>query len=551
MISAHLAASRAPASQPGRAFDYIIVGAGSAGCVLANRLSADPAVSVLLLEAGPDIEPFWVRAPAGLPFLFFNPEINWCFSTEEERELAGRKLYWPRGKLMGGSSAINGMLYMRGDHKDYDDWAAMGNTGWSYQDVLPYFRKSETWLQGANEWRGGAGPLHVSRSQYQHPVTATFLASAVQAGVPVNDDFNGRSQEGVGYCQHTIAAGVRRSSSNAYVNPVRTRPNLVISANSRIHRVSFADGAATGVDYERDGQRLHASARREVLLCAGALGSPHVLLLSGVGPAAALQRHGIAVIADRPGVGENLQDHLGINTVYEVRPGMSMNSVLSGWRKYMHGVRYLLNASGPLAMGTSHAQAFIRSEPGMDRPDVQLSFRPWSFTFEKSGALRMHPFASIQIAGLQLRPQSRGTVSLASADPLQAPLIRPNYLSAPKDRAAIIRTLKSIRRIVQTGPLADLIVQEKMPGRQVQSDEELLQFIRQESQSYYHPVGSCRMGQDDDAVVDERLRVKGVRNLRVVDASIMPALVGGNTNAPTIMIAEKAADLILEDQLRH
>ncbi len=535
------------ASYPEETYDYIVVGAGSAGCVLANRLSENPAHRVLLLEAGPDIESFWIRAPAGLPFLFFDPKINWCYSTEAESELGGRSLYWPRGKVMGGSSAINGMLYMRGDQQDYDGWAAEGNKGWSYKDVLPYFKKTETYLQGSDEWRGGDGPLQVSRSRYQHAVTGKFIAAAVKAGIPANEDFNGAVQEGVGYCQHTIAKGVRSSSSNAYINPVRHRSNLVIHANALTHKIAVSNQTATGVVYERSGAFFRARARREVVLSAGAIGSPQILLLSGIGPADSLKKNGVPVVRDLPGVGKNLQDHLGTNTVFEVTQGMSMNSVLSGWRKYLYGARYLLDRSGPLSMGTSHAQAFVRSLPELNRPDIQLSFRPWSFTFEKSGALRMHPFPSIQIAGLQLRPQSRGTISLDSSDPRKAPSIRPNYLSTQEDQDAMVRTLKLIRRVAAAPPLSDLIVRERMPGPSIASDDEILHFIRNESQSYYHPVGSCKMGQGPDAVVDERLRVHGIQKLRVVDASIMPRIVGGNTNAPIIMIGEKAAAMILED----
>jgi choline dehydrogenase len=525
-------------------FDYIIVGAGSAGCVLANRLSVDPACKVLLLEAGPDVETFWVRAPAGLPFLFQDPSLNWKSSSEPVADLGGREIYWPRGKIVGGSSAINGMQHVRGNARDYDDWAAAGNHGWAYADVLPYFKRMENNLDGGDDWRGVGGPLQISRGAYQHPVTQQFIDAAAALGVPPNADFNGLQQEGVGYSQYTIARGIRSSAARAYLGPARARPNMLVRDRCMAHRLLLVGDEVVGVLYERDGALYRAFAERETLVSCGAVGSPQLLMLSGIGPAEELRARGLSIYADLPGVGKNLQDHLAVNIGYEVKAGMSMNATLSGWRKYMRGVQYLVTRGGPLAMGTSHALAFVRSRPELDRPDMQISFRPWSFTFE-STKLRVHPFPGIQLASMQLRPRSRGSVGLRGASVHDGPAIRPNYLSDAQDVQCALHAVQFARDIARTAPLRDSIVREHLPD----TDEQTIEFLRRTAQSLYHPVGTCKMGCDPDAVVDSRLRVRGIRRLRVVDASIMPTLVGGNTNGPTIMIAEKAADMIREDAL--
>ncbi|KAA1004088.1 choline dehydrogenase [Paraburkholderia panacisoli] len=529
-------------------FDYIIVGAGSAGCVLANRLSVDPACKVLLLEAGSDVETFWVRAPAGLPFLFQNSSVNWKSSSEPVADLDGREIYWPRGKIVGGSSAINGMQHVRGNARDYDDWAAAGNHGWAYADVLPYFKRMENNLDGGDDWRGVGGPLQVSRGAYRHPVTQQFIEATAGLGVPLNPDFNGKQQEGVGYSQHTIARGIRCSAARAYLGPARTRPNLTVRDRCLAHRLLLIRNEVIGVLYERDGALFRAFAARETVISCGAVGSPQLLMLSGIGPAEELRARGLSVQADVPGVGKNLQDHLAVNVGYEVKAGMSMNATLSGWRKYMRGIQYLATRGGPLAMGTSHALAFVRSRPDLDRPDMQISFRPWSFTFE-STKLRVHPFPGIQIASMQLRPRSRGSVGLRGASARDVPAIRPNYLSDPRDVQCALHALQFARDIARTAPLRDSIVREHSPDTEERTEEQTIEFLRRTAQSLYHPVGTCKMGCDADAVVDSRLRVRGIRRLRVVDASIMPTLVGGNTNGPTIMIAEKAADMIREDEL--
>lgn len=528
-------------------YDYVIVGGGSAGCVLAHRLSADPNIRVLLLEAGPDKEPFWVRTPAGVGNVFFDERINWKFSTEPELRLSGRRLYWPRGKVMGGSSAINGMVYVRGFGTDYDHWQALGNEGWSWQDVLPYFRRAETSDSGTNTYRGAAGPLRVSFPHRQHPTTDAFVQAGATIDIPRNPDIAGATQEGVGYLQHTIGGGKRSSTARAYLAPARNRPNLTVAGESTAARIDVVNGRATGVEFFRAGTRQVARARREVLVCAGAIGSPQLLMLSGIGAPAHLQSHGLPVVQALPGVGANLQDHLAMHAGYEVRAGASMNAALSGWRKFVHGAGYLLNGRGPLAVGASHAVAFVRSAPSVAVPDIQLSFRPLSFAFDSKNQLRMHPFPGVQFASAMLRPRSRGHIALRSADPHAPPAIHANYLSDADDERVMIATLRWIRRIAAARPLGDLVVREDLPGAQVESDEQVMDFVRRDSQTLYHPAGTCSMGKGSDAVVDARLRVHGVQGLRVVDASVMPTIVSGNTNAPTIMIAEKASDLILED----
>ncbi len=530
--------------------DYVIVGGGSAGCVLANRLSAERGASVLLLEAGPDAEPFWVRTPAGVGNVFFDERINWKFFTEEEPHLAGRRLYWPRGKVMGGSSAINGMVYVRGFASDYDQWQAMGGDGWSWKKVVPYFQRAERSDSGDATWRGHGGPMHVSFPHAQHPTTDAFVQAGTAAGLARNADIAGATQEGVGYLQHTIGDGFRSSTARAYLTPARDRPNLQIVGDAPVERVRIENGRATGVEFIRNGTRQFARARKEVLVCAGAIGSPQLLMLSGIGAPEQLQAHGIEVRRALPGVGANLQDHLAMNAGYEVREGASMNAALSGWRKFAHGAGYLLHRRGPLAVGASHAVAFVRSDPRIEVPDIQLSFRPLSFAFDSKNQLRMHPFPGVQFASAMLRPRSRGHLVLRSADPHAPPLIHANYLSDPDDERVMIATLRWIRRIAAAQPLAGLIVREDLPGAQVESNDEIMDFVRRNSQTLYHPVGTCAMGTGPQAVVDARLRVHGVPGLRVVDASVMPTIVSGNTNAPTIMIAEKASDMILEDARR-
>lgn len=527
-------------------YDYIIVGAGSAGCVLANRLSADHNVSVLLVEAGPDREPFWVRTPAGVGSLFLDANVNWKFWTDEEPKLDGRRVYWPRGKIVGGCSAINGMIYMRGQAVDYDRWSETGNRGWSWSDVLPYFKKSES-SDLAGDHRGTSGPMRVSRPTEQHAATDAFIQSGIAAGLELNPDVSSGVQDGVGYTQHTIGDGIRSSTARAYLHPVRQRKNLTIISDALVHRVLIDGGRAVGIRYECGGVAFDVRVGRELILSAGAIGSPQILMLSGIGAGAQLQAVGLAVVNDLPGVGANLQDHLAMNAGYEVVEGMSLNKGLRGLGKLANGARYLLTKKGPLAVGVSHAVAFVRSRSTVATPDIQISFRPLSLAFDKNDHVQIHPFPGIQFAGAVLRPESRGAIRLRSADPRDAPSIHANYLSSEADERCAVAVLHWIRRIAASGPLKGIVRREDVPGPEYRNDEELLNFVRKGSQTLYHPVGTCKMGSEPSAVVDDRLRVHGIANLRVVDASIMPTIVSGNTNAPVIMIAEKAADMILED----
>ncbi len=528
-------------------FDYVIVGGGSAGCVLANRLSADGSAQVLLLEAGPSTEPFWVRTPAGMSRLFFDEKLNWKFFTEEERELAGRRIYWPRGKILGGTSAINGMVYTRGVASDYDEWRNAGNPGWSWKDVLPYFKRSESNTHGTEDLHGRTGPLSVSSPKTQHRVTATFVAAATAAGLSANNDIAGEGREGVGFLQHTIAEGVRASAASAYLNPIRHRANLTVMAEASVQRIEIVGGRAVSVVFQQSGEVRRAIARREIVLSAGVVGSPQILLLSGIGPGSQLLRFGIHVAANLRGVGKNLQDHLAVNVGFEVRDGMSLNRDISGWHKYVQGARYLLTRSGPLATGASHAAAFVRSSDSVSSPDIQLSFRPLSFMFDAANRLRTHDFPGVQFAGAILKPESRGAIELRSALADDAPVIRANYLSEPADQAAMVSAVNWIRRIASTPPFREEVLREAGPSSACRTDAEILELVRTQCQTMYHPVGTCKMGSDPMAVVNARLQVHGVAGLRVVDASIMPTIVGGNTNAAVVMIAEKASDMILED----
>ncbi|HMB77213.1 MAG TPA: choline dehydrogenase [Kiloniellaceae bacterium] len=530
-------------------YDFIIVGAGSAGCVLANRLSADPAKRVLLLEAGGrDWNP-WIHVPVGYFKTLHNPNTDWCYRTDPDPGLNGRRLDWPRGKVLGGSSSINGLLYIRGQHADYDHWRQLGNRGWSASDVLPYFKKAEDQERGGDDYHGVSGPLSVSNMRARRDVCDAFIAGAVEVGIPRNDDFNGADQEGVGYFQLTSRHGRRCSSAVAYLNPARGRQNLEIVTKAHTERLLFdpeSSKTVTGVAYRLKGEARAARLRPggEAVLSAGAIGSPQILQLSGVGPGDLLQGLGIEARHELPGVGENLQDHLQIRLVYEVNVPTLNDEINNFFRRMMIGVQYVLSRKGPMAMGASQVCIFAKTRPELETPDVQFHFQPLSA--DKPG-IEMHPFSGITASVCQLRPESRGQIAIKSPDATVYPSIKPDYLSARVDQETAIAGMKLSRAIAKTKAFSRYVVCEHTPGPGASSDEELLEAARNISQTIYHPTSTCKMGQDAMAVVDDRLRVHGIKGLRVADASIMPTIVSGNTNAPAIMIGEKAAHMILED----
>jgi choline dehydrogenase len=522
-------------------YDFVIVGAGSAGCVLANRLSADPRRRVLLLEAGGrDVHPF-IHMPAGIARLVHNRRINWHYATQPEPALNGRCLYWPRGKVLGGCSSINAMCYVRGQPQDYDGWERDGAAGWSYADVLPYFRKSERQQRGASQYHGADGPLSVEDLRSRNSLTDTFVAAGVHAGLPRNEDFNGARQEGVGRYQVTQSEGRRCSAAGAYLDPARARANLRIETHCLVERVLLEHGRAIGVEYSRDGQRRVARCDGEILLCAGAVNSPQLLMLSGIGAAAHLGELGIPVALDLPGVGDNLQDHLDVCTLY--RSTQAVTYDFNPLQELGVALRYWLQHRGPGVSNVAEAGAFVRSSHARDsRPDIQLHFVPAQLDDHGRHRLPGHGFT---LHACYLQPQSRGRIRLCSDDARDAPLIFANYLQHPRDLAVLLEAVQLSRRILQASPFDACRGAEVFPGSHATTDAALIEFIRRKAETIYHPVGTCRMGTDVTAVVDERARVHGIEGLRVVDASIMPTIVSGNTNAPTIMIAEKAADLIL------
>jgi choline dehydrogenase len=528
-------------------YDYIVVGAGSAGCVLANRLSHDSNHQVLLLEAGGKDNNPWIHVPVGYFKTMHDPKLDWCYRTEADAGIAGRQLQWPRGKVLGGSSSLNGLLYVRGQKEDYDRWAELGNAGWSYAEVLPYFKKSEDQERGASDYHGVGGPLKVSDLRLRRPIAEHFIAGATESGIPFNADYNGATQEGVGYFQQTASKGLRWSTAKAFLRPARKRANLRVEVRAQITRVLFEGKRAVGIEFRQDGQLRQARASGEVILCAGAIGSPQILQCSGVGPRALLEQVGVPLVHDLPGVGQNLQDHLQIRLVFKTRLKTLNDEVNSLWGKLWVGMQYVFSRSGPLTLAASQVTVFTRSSPEVERPDIQFHMQPLSADKPGEGA---HPFSAFTSSVCQLRPHSRGHVSIKSADPLAYPGIYPNYLSDPRDQQTAIAALRVARKIAAAPSLAPHIISEFVPGPQFETDAELLDAARRFSQSIYHPSGTCKMGHDDMAVVDDRLRVHGMQNLRVVDASIMPEIVSGNTNAPTIMIAEKAADMILADAVR-
>jgi choline dehydrogenase len=532
-------------ARPAGEFDYIVVGAGSAGCVLANRLSADGRLRVLLLEAGPEDRYLWIHIPIGYAKTMFNPRYNWGFETDADPNMGGRRFYWPRGKCLGGSSSINGLIYVRGQPGDYDAWAAAGNEGWGWSDVLPYFVKSEHNSRGASPGHGADGPQWCSDIGVKHELMEAIIRGGEELGVPRTGDFNAGRQEGVGYYQLFTRRGWRCSSSVGYLRPARSRANLEVRTGAQATRVVMEGRRAAGVEYRQGGELRQARARREVILSAGAIQSPQLLQLSGIGPPGLLQRLGIPVIAGLPGVGANLQDHLQVRAIYKVSKPITTNDDLASLAgKVRIGLQWVLSRKGPLAVGINQGGLFTKVLPESGSPDIQFHFA--TLSADVAGG-NPHPWPGCTFSVCQLRPESRGKVEIRTTDPFEAPSMQPNYLSTERDRRCVVEGLRFMRRLAGTGALVPYLTEEYRPGPAVASDEELLGFAREYGQTIFHPSGTCRMGRDDRAVVDARLRVRGVDALRVVDCSIMPTLVSGNTHAPVVMIAEKASDAILAD----
>jgi choline dehydrogenase len=533
--------------QADRVFDYIVVGAGSAGCVLAARLSEDPATRVLFLEAGPPDRSLWIHLPIGYGKTMWSKAYNWCFHTDPDPNMNGRRIYWPRGKTLGGSSSINGLIYIRGQREDYDQWAAAGNPGWCFDEVLPYFIRSEGNQRGVQPLHGADGPLKVSDIGARHEVIEAFIAGAQQLGVPRTEDFNGVQQEGAGYYQLNTYRGWRCSAATAYLAPARHRPNLCIETGAFAAGLIMDGRRAVGVRYHQGGVMQSAHCRAEVLLAAGAIQSPQLLQLSGIGPGSLLQHHGIPVVLDLPGVGENLQDHLQIRLSYECARPITTNDDLNSWLGQAKiGLQWLLFRTGPLAVGINQGGCFMRALPQESAtPDIQ--FHVATLSSDMAGG-KVHPYSGFTLSVCQLRPESRGHIRIRSIDPFEAPEMQPNYLSTPRDQRTAVAAVKAARAIAQSPAMRPYVKREVKPGLQDSSDEALLEFCRNHGATIFHPSGTCKMGQDPLAVLDARLRVRGAQGLRVVDGSAMPTLVSGNTNAPIIMMAEKASDMIQQDR---
>jgi choline dehydrogenase len=529
-------------------FDFIVTGAGSAGCVLANRLSASGKYRVLLLEAGGKDSSFWIHVPMGYAKTFVDPKVNWMFESEPEARLNNRTMYQPRGKVLGGTSSINGMIYMRGHAADYDQWRQLGNEGWDYDSVLPYFRKAEDNERGESEFHGAGGPLRVSNQPYEWEIGKALLEACKQAGIPETADFNGAQQEGCGYYQTTTNNKRRWSTAAAFLNPARPRTNLVIETNAHATKVLIENNRACGVAYRTPAGPKTARARGEVIVSGGAFGSPHLLQLSGIGPGAHLRDMGIEVVHELPGVGSNLQDHFNTFCTYRISKNLSLNSLQYSFKDRMvAGARYVLFRNGPMTGNGLYVGALVRTDPRFERPDLQMNISCWSTIDRNRHGIISHPHPGISISPVHLRPEARGTVRLGSNDPFAPPRIHFDFMKSDYDMQVMLYGIRLARQIVRQQAMQNLIVEETSPGIKVRTDEEMIEDTRARGISNLHPVGTCGMGQGPMAVVDPRLRVHGLGGLRVVDASIMPVIIAGNTNAPTIMIAEKASDMILQD----
>ena len=533
-------------------FDFLIIGAGSAGCVLANRLSACGKHSVGVIEAGGSDWRFWVQVPIGYGKTYYQKAVNWMFETVPQEGLNGAVSYWPRGKVWGGSSSINAMVYIRGHQKDYDDWAALGNTGWSYAEVLPYFKKSETAQQGDSRYRGKNGPLYVSDvTPDMHPLTDTWISAGKELGLEYNPDFNGAQQQGIGRYQQTTKDGWRMSAAKAYLHPAKHRSNLAITSHAQVTRILFEGKKAVGVEYLRKGKLHKVYAGKEVILSAGAVQSPQLLMLSGIGPRQHLQETGIELVEDNAHVGQHLQDHLGMDFLYKSKVPTLNDELHSGLGKLWAGLKYLLLRRGPCRLSVNQGGGFTCSEEDQQQPDLQLYFSPVSYTRAPAKTrplMNPDPFSAFLLGFSNCRVKSEGEIRLASKDPLAAPVIDPKYLSHEDDVKLLLKGSKLMRKLAETAAFSEIIIDEIRPGKDCQTDEQLIVDIRSYAWTVFHASCTCRMAPDAErGVVNPRLQVFGVENLRVCDASVMPFMVSGNTNAPTIMIGEKGADMILED----
>jgi len=526
-------------------WDYIIVGAGSAGCVLANRLSADPANRVLLLEAGGKDDYVWIHIPVGYLYCMNNPRTDWGFKTVPQTGLNGRALNYPRGKVLGGCSSINGMIYMRGQAQDYDGWRQLGNAGWAWDDVLPYFVKSERHFAPEDGMHGGAGEWRVEEPRIHWPILDAVRDAAAELGIPKVDDFNRGDNEGSSYFQVNQRKGVRWNTAKAFLRPVQSRTNLTIMTGALVERLTFADHQARGIEFRLAGERVSASVRGEIILAAGAIGSPHILQLSGIGPGDALQSSGLEVLRDAPGVGANLQNHLQIRTVFKITGARTLNQMAGNlWGKARIAADYALRRRGPMTMAPSQLGIFAKSDSSYATANIEYHVQPLSLD---AFGEPLHRFPAITMSVCNLRPQSRGSVRITSPDPTATMAIDPNYLSDPSDRKVAAHSIRHARRMMATRAMAPFSPAEFKPGIEFQDDEALARLAGDIGTTIFHPVGTARMGTDEGAVVDERLQVRGLDRLRVVDASIMPTITSGNTNSPVIMIAEKGAEMILAD----
>ena len=536
-------------------YDYIIVGAGSAGSVLANRLSEDPANKVLLIEAGGSDRRFFIQMPIGYGITYHQKTVNWMYMTEPSPDADNKPSYWPRGKVMGGSSSINAMVYVRGNPKDFDEWSEAGNPGWSYKEVLPYFKKMESWQNGADNFRGGDGPLKVSEvSKQLHPLCDNFLSAAQEIGMKLNPDMNGEKQEGVGNYQITTHKGQRMSSSRAYLWPIKYRSNLTVLKKALVTKVLIRDKKAYGVKYLKSGKTHELLASREVILSAGSINSPQLLQLSGVGPKKILEQVSVPLVHDSPAVGENLQDHLGVSYFYKSKVPTLNDELRPVLGKIYQGLRYIFSRRGPLSLSVNQSGGFIRTSDNLKKPNIQLYFSPVSYSLEspdKRAMMSPDPFSAMLLGISNCSPRSRGSVHLRSSDPSSPPIIKPNYLSNDSDVKDLLEGVKILRKLVKTESFRTVIGEEFRPGPQCQTDEQMIQHIKDTVWTVFHPSSTCRMGPDPKSnVVDSNLKVYGIEGLRVADASIFPSLVCSNINAATIMVGEKASDLILKDQKR-